>query len=79
MKLVSHKLSFNSKDTLYILFLEEVTSINKSIRCPTKIQDLAGLTTPALLPQLPKAGGPPVFMTQLLTPFCIACTAKMKI
>ena len=38
----------------------------------TRIQDLAGLTTPALLPQLPRAGGPPVFMAQLLTLFCIA-------
>ena len=43
----------------------------------TRIQDLAGLTTPALLPQLPRAGGPPVFMAQLLTPFfCIAYAAK---
>ena len=42
----------------------------------TRIQDLAGLTTPALLPQLPRAGGPPVFMAQLLTPFCIAYASK---
>ena len=44
--------------------------------CATRIQDLAGLTTPALLPQLPRAGGPPVFMAQLLTPFCIAYASK---
>jgi hypothetical protein len=44
----------------------------------TRIQDLAGLTTPALLPQLPRAGGPPVFMTQLLNPFLYCLYSKRR-
>jgi|SRR5215211_1423499 len=64
-----NKVSLFSKVIFYILILEEVTSVNISMCRSTRIQDLAGLTTPALLPQLPRAGGPPVFMAQLLTPF----------
>ena len=44
----------------------------------TRIQDLAGLTTPALLPQLPRAGGPPVFMAQLLTLFLYCLCSKRR-
>jgi hypothetical protein len=44
----------------------------------TRIRDLAGLTTPALLPQLPRAGGPPVFMVQLLTLFLYCLCSKRR-
>lgn len=69
-----------SKVTLYILFLEEVTSVNISMYRATRIQDLAGLTTPALLPQLPRAGGPPVFMDRLLNPYlCCLCNKRRNL
>src|SRR5215203_4580452 len=76
MLLTNNNIFVYSKVLLYILILEEVTSVNISRCRATRIQDLAGLTTPALLPQLPRAGGPPVFMAQLLTLFCIAYAAK---
>jgi hypothetical protein len=69
-----------SKVTLYILILEEVTSVNISMYRATRIQDLAGLTTPALLPQLPRAGGPPVFMARLLNPYlCCLCNKRRNL
>src|SRR5215218_10741812 len=78
MLLTNNNIFVYSKVLLYILILEEVTSVNISMCRATRIQDLAGLTTPALLPQLPRAGGPPVFMAQLLTPFLYCLCSKRR-
>src|SRR5215211_5645145 len=78
MLLTNNNIFVYSKVLLYISILEEVTSVNISMCRATRIQDLAGLTTPALLPQLPRAGGPPVFMAQLLTPFLYCLCSKRR-
>lgn len=54
---INPKMINYSEGSIYFLILEEVTSVNISMSYATRIQDLVGLTTPALLPNSPKQEG----------------------